>query len=70
MITKLDSLYEQWLKVRVTYNSQEEALEAVKQNGLTLRYVTNQTEAICLAAVKQDGYALQWVKEQMFSTFK
>src|SRR5258706_6762971 len=29
-------------------------LEAVKQNGLLLQYVPNQTEAICLKAVKQN----------------
>ena len=28
-------------------------LEAVKQDGLALRYVKNQTEEICLAAVKK-----------------
>jgi len=44
--------------------SGEEALEAVKENGNALRYVKEQTEAICLEAVKQDGDALQYVKEQ------
>jgi len=40
------------------------ALSAVKQNGYALRYVTDQTEAICLEAVKQDGYTLQFVANQ------
>ena len=40
------------------------ALEAVKQDGYSLRYVKEQTEAICLEAVKRDGYSLQYVKEQ------
>ena len=44
--------------------SGEKALEAVKQNGVTLRYVNEQTEEICLEAVKQDGYALRYVNEQ------
>ena len=39
------------------------ALEAVKQNGYALRYVKDQTEAICLEAVKNDGDALQYVLE-------
>ena len=30
-------------------------LEAVKQYGIALRYINNQTDEICLIAVKQDG---------------
>ena len=37
------------------------AIEAVKQNGYTLRYVKDQSEAVCIEAVKQNGYALQYV---------
>ena len=39
-------------------------LNAVKQYGLSLRHVKNQTEEICLEAVKKEGYALQHVKKQ------
>lgn len=42
----------------------DEALELVKQDGLLLRYVTEQTPEICLAAVKQDGWALEYVEER------
>jgi hypothetical protein len=42
----------------------DEAMNAVKQNGYALQYVTEQTEQICLEAVKQNGYALQYVTEQ------
>ena len=42
----------------------EEAMKAVKQNGFALRYVHDQTEAICLEAVKQNGDALQYVHDQ------
>ena len=42
----------------------DDALKAVEQNGDALRYVKEQTEAICLKAVEQNGYALQYVKEQ------
>ena len=39
-------------------------LEAVKENGLALEYVQNQTPEICMEAVKQNGWALQFVKNQ------
>ena len=42
----------------------ESAIEAVKGNGAALRYVKDQTEAVCLEAVKSNGYALQYVKDQ------
>ena len=38
-------------------------LTAVKQDGMSLRYVKEQTENICLEAVKQDGYSLRYVKD-------
>jgi len=39
-------------------------IEAVKQNGLYLRYVKNPTEEMCIEAVKQNGLAIQYVKNQ------
>lgn len=39
-------------------------LEAVRQNGIALRYVRDQTEEICLEAVKRDGYALRYVRDK------
>jgi hypothetical protein len=42
----------------------DEALKAVENNGYALRYIKNQTEAICLKAVEKDGLALQYVKDQ------
>ena len=39
-------------------------LEMVRENGLTLRYIKNQTEKICLEAIRQNWYALQYVKNQ------
>jgi biotin operon repressor len=45
-----------------TYTDQE-AIEAVKQDGYALQYVKEQTEAICLEAVKQNSYALRYVKD-------
>lgn len=44
--------------------SYEEKLKAVKENGLALAYVRNQTEEICLEAVKKDSYALFHVHNQ------
>jgi len=46
------------------YFTEKEAFEAVKQNGFTLIYVKEQTEAICIEAVKKNGYVLSYVKEQ------
>ena len=55
--------------MRVNYQiieSEKEALKAVEQNGYgyALRYVKDQTEAVCLKAVEQNGHALQYVKDQ------
>jgi hypothetical protein len=44
--------------------TEEICLEAVKHNGLLLRYVKEQTKEICLEAVKEDERALQIVEEQ------
>jgi hypothetical protein len=41
-------------------------LEAVKQDGDSLRYVKEQTEAVCLEAVKQNGDSLQYVDKKVF----
>lgn len=42
------------------------ALESVKENGNSLRFVKEQTEEICLQAVKQDSYSLQYVDLDVF----
>lgn len=39
-------------------------LEAVKRDGLILKYIINQTETTCLAAVKENGRALKYVTDQ------
>jgi hypothetical protein len=41
-------------------------IEAVKQNGYSLRYVKEQTPEICIEAVKQNGYSLQYVNKKIF----
>src|SRR5574344_1996671 len=46
------------------WNDPKYCLAAVKQNGLVLQWVDNQTHDICLAAVKQHGYVLEYVKNQ------
>jgi hypothetical protein len=61
----LQDYKEQYNKLSIKKNlSGKEALEAVKQNGYTLRYVAKQTDEICLEAVKQDGCALCYVAKQ------
>ncbi len=49
---------------RIVYLSSDEASEAVKEDCDALRYVKDQTEAVCLEAVKRNGDALQYVKDQ------
>ena len=44
--------------------TEEQCLEAVSRNGLTLYYVKNKTPKICLAAVKQNPNALNFVNDQ------
>ena len=39
-------------------------LEKVKEDGLALEYVKEQTPEICWEAVRQNGLALEYVKEQ------
>jgi hypothetical protein len=41
----------------------ESALKAVENDGYALRYVKDQTEAVCLKAVGRDGLALQYVMD-------
>jgi hypothetical protein len=44
--------------------TEEICLEAVRRNGLLLKYVRQQTDAICLAAVQTTGLALYWVRNR------
>ncbi len=46
------------------WSNEKYCLEAVKQDGCSLQYVKDQSEAVCLEAVKQDGCSLQYVKEE------
>ena len=43
----------------------EELLKMVKQNGLALKYVKEQTEEICLEAIKQNIDAIRYVKNEI-----
>ena len=40
------------------------AIKAVENDGYALRYVKDQSEAVCLKAVERNGYALRYVKDQ------
>ena len=46
------------------WNNPVFCLNAVKQNGLLLRFITNQTEEICLAAINKHEFALEFCLEQ------
>jgi hypothetical protein len=41
--------------------NEQDALKAVESDGDALRYVKEQTEAVCLKAVECNGYALRYV---------
>lgn len=51
-------------KSNYKYFTVQEALDAVKRNGLELEFVKEQTPEVCLEAVKEDWQALQFVKNQ------
>lgn len=40
--------------------------DTVKENGLLLHLVDNQTPELCMAAVQEDGLVLQFVEEQTY----
>ncbi len=52
------------LKPCICDKSYEEKILAIKQDGLYINCVKNQTEELCLLAVKQNGNALCWIKPQ------
>lgn len=54
------------LKEITKHQTHRICLEAVKQNGLALRYVKQQTETICLEAIKQNPNALGFAKNKSF----
>ena len=51
-------------KSQIVVHTEQQAIEAVKQNGHALQYVKDQSETICIEAVKRNGLALQYVKDQ------
>ena len=38
--------------------------DLVKHDGMTLRYIKEQTNELCCMAVKQNGFALQYIENQ------
>ena len=51
-------------KMILSKEKEQELIEKVKRNPLSLGDIETQTEAICLEAVKRDGWALEYVKKQ------
>ena len=41
--------------------TEEEQLEAVKQNEYYIKYITNPSEEVQLEAVKQDGWVIRYI---------
>ena len=52
------------------WNDYEFCKMAVQQNGLSLKYVKEQTEELCKLAVQQNVESLQYVKEQTEELYK
>jgi len=63
-MNKLEELYDKYCtldsKKNIDGNSKE-ALEAVKQSGHALAYISNPSEQVCLEAVRQNGLALAYI---------
>ena len=59
--------YENWIWLDKNELSYEMCLEAVKQNGLALRFVPEEfkTSEICLEAVKEKGWVLEYVPKEL-----
>ena len=51
-------------KFKTEWLTEDMRLKMVKENGLFLKFIENQTPEICLVAVKQNGCILEYVKEQ------
>jgi len=64
----MDNLVQKYAEFKHITN-QQEALEAVRQDGAALQFVRNQTEEICLEAVKQSGYALSYVNKDIIDNY-
>ena len=53
-----------YFPLELLVQTDEICLEAVKKNGLLLKYVENKTDEICLEAVKKNGLALWYVRDK------
>ena len=67
MELNISAYFKEWLKVRVEFKTQKDAIEAVKNNGDALQYVPEamKTIEVVTEAVKKNGGALQYVPEAM-----
>ena len=53
-----------WINDFDKWSDEVYCMEAVKKNGMFLKYVKNQTEEMRMEAVKENGDALQYAKNQ------
>ncbi len=60
-LVKINGLFMRFIREEQT---EELAILAVKQNGLSLQYIDLQTEELPILAVKQNPNSLQYVKNQ------
>jgi hypothetical protein len=59
---KTDTLYLNDFKV--IWDDKKIVLDIIKNDGLAIQYVTNQTHELCLEAIKYDPFTLEYVKKQ------
>ena len=58
-MSRIDILNQFGLKPK--YASEEEKVKAVKEDGNSIEYIQNPSEALQLEAVKQNGYFIQYI---------
>ena len=67
----MEKYFKRWLSLDTKKDlSGKEAMNAVESDGYALRYVKDQTEAICLKAVESDGDSLQFVESKIMESNK
>ncbi len=60
LIVNLSDKTKEWA-MSFQFKTENEAIEAVKQDGYALQYVKNQSESVCIEAVKRNSEALKYV---------
>ena len=60
-LIKKDNNIQKFIPINLLYPTEKKQLEAVKQDGLNIRYINNPSEVVQLEAVKQDGLSICYI---------